>query len=71
MTVTITAESRTELDRTRFYIDGQWVDPKGTGTHQALEAAICQLGLPGASPSRGCRAISGPIPQRRFPAASS
>jgi aldehyde dehydrogenase (NAD+) len=41
--VTITAESRTELDRIRFYIDGKWVDPKGTDTHQALEASTGEL----------------------------
>jgi aldehyde dehydrogenase (NAD+) len=37
--VTVTADTRTELDRTRFFIDGEWVEPRGTETHRALEAA--------------------------------
>ncbi|WNF01073.1 aldehyde dehydrogenase [Streptomyces luomodiensis] len=37
--MTVTSESRTELDRTRFFIDGEWVAPRGTETHVALEAA--------------------------------
>ena len=37
--MTVTAESRTELDRTRFFIDNQWVEPQGTETHRAIEAA--------------------------------
>src|SRR6202012_5069477 len=41
--MTVTAESRTELDRIRFYIDGKWVDPKGTETQTSLEAATGEL----------------------------
>src|ERR1700759_1010961 len=41
--MTVTAESRTELDRIRFYIDGKWVDPKGTDTQTSLEAATGEL----------------------------
>ncbi|MFD5247765.1 aldehyde dehydrogenase [Amycolatopsis sp. NPDC058340] len=37
--MTITTDSSTDLDRTRFFIDGAWVAPKGTETHVALEAA--------------------------------
>ncbi|HEY2267407.1 MAG TPA: aldehyde dehydrogenase family protein [Streptosporangiaceae bacterium] len=37
--MTVTADTGTELDRTRFFIDGQWVDPLGSSTHHALEAA--------------------------------
>ena len=37
--MTVTADHDTDLDRTRFFIDGQWVDPLGSETHQALEAA--------------------------------
>jgi aldehyde dehydrogenase (NAD+) len=33
--VTATAE-HTDLDRTRFFIDGEWVEPRGSQTHQAL-----------------------------------
>jgi aldehyde dehydrogenase (NAD+) len=36
--VTATAE-HTDLDRTRFFIDGEWVEPRGGQTHEALEAA--------------------------------
>ncbi len=36
--MTATAE-RTDLDRTRFFIDGDWVEPRGTETHISLEAA--------------------------------
>ncbi|WP_376765910.1 aldehyde dehydrogenase [Amycolatopsis pithecellobii] len=32
-------DSSTELDRTRFFIDGAWTEPKGAETHVALEAA--------------------------------
>src|ERR1700733_12793070 len=38
-TVTATADVNTDLDRTRFFIDGEWVEPRGTETHRALEAA--------------------------------
>jgi aldehyde dehydrogenase (NAD+) len=41
--MTVTAESRTELDRIRFYIDGKWVDPQGTETQTSLEAATGEL----------------------------
>ena len=37
--MTVTADTGTDLDRTRFFIDGQWVDPLGSDTHRALEAA--------------------------------
>jgi aldehyde dehydrogenase (NAD+) len=37
--MTVTADAATDLDRTRFFIDGQWVDPLGSDTHRALEAA--------------------------------
>ena len=40
--MTLTADADTDLDRTRFFIDGQWVDPLGTSTHRALEAATEQ-----------------------------
>ncbi|MGQ0631656.1 MAG: aldehyde dehydrogenase [Sporichthyaceae bacterium] len=40
--MTATAE-RTDLDRTRFFIDGAWVDPRGTETHTAIEAATEQV----------------------------
>jgi acyl-CoA reductase-like NAD-dependent aldehyde dehydrogenase len=36
--MTTTAE-HTDLDRIRFFIDGEWVDPRGSDTHHALEAA--------------------------------
>ncbi|WP_208637738.1 aldehyde dehydrogenase [Amycolatopsis echigonensis] len=32
-------DSSIALDRTRFFIDGVWTEPKGTETHLALEAA--------------------------------
>ncbi|MBC3191750.1 aldehyde dehydrogenase [Pseudonocardia sp. C8] len=41
--MSLAAESRTELDRTRFYIDGEWVEPRGSETHRALEAATGEL----------------------------
>lgn len=41
--MTVTADVRTDLDRIRFYIDGEWVDPRGTATHRALEAATGEL----------------------------
>jgi acyl-CoA reductase-like NAD-dependent aldehyde dehydrogenase len=37
--MTIAADLGTDLDRTRFFIDGAWVEPRGTETHRALEAA--------------------------------
>ena len=36
--MTTTAE-HTDLDRIRFFIDGEWVDPRGSDTHRTLEAA--------------------------------
>jgi aldehyde dehydrogenase (NAD+) len=41
--MTLTTQSRNELDRTRFYIDGEWVEPRGTQTHRAVEAATGDL----------------------------
>ncbi|GAA1847843.1 aldehyde dehydrogenase [Pseudonocardia ailaonensis] len=41
--MTVTADARTDLDRTRFYIDGEWVEPRGTETHRAVEAATGEL----------------------------
>lgn len=41
--MTVTAESRTDLDRIRFYIDGEWVEPRGNETHRAVEAATGEL----------------------------
>jgi aldehyde dehydrogenase (NAD+) len=37
--VTAIADARTELDRTRFFINGDWVEPRGTEIHHAVEAA--------------------------------
>lgn len=37
--MTVTANQRTDLDRTRFFINGDWVEPRGSETHVALEAA--------------------------------
>ncbi|QNG38519.1 aldehyde dehydrogenase [Geodermatophilaceae bacterium NBWT11] len=37
--MTLTAEPSTQLDRLRFFIDGEWVAPRGGETHTALEAA--------------------------------
>jgi aldehyde dehydrogenase (NAD+) len=37
--VTVTADINTELDRTRFFIDNEWVAPRGIETHRSLEAA--------------------------------
>lgn len=37
--MTVTVDAQTELDRTRFFIDGEWVEPRGTDTHRAIEAA--------------------------------
>ncbi|SDN76426.1 betaine-aldehyde dehydrogenase [Klenkia soli] len=36
--MTLIEESRTELDRTRFFIDGEWVAPQGSELHTAIEA---------------------------------
>ncbi|MFD2470276.1 aldehyde dehydrogenase [Amycolatopsis silviterrae] len=35
----MTIDPSTDLDRTRFFIDGAWTEPQGTETHLALEAA--------------------------------
>lgn len=35
----MTIDSSIALDRTRFFIDGVWTEPKGAETHLALEAA--------------------------------
>lgn len=37
--MTLTADRATDLDRTRFFINNEWVEPRGTETHTALEAA--------------------------------
>ena len=37
--MSVAADVQTDLDRTRFFIDGEWVDPRGNETHHALEAA--------------------------------
>ena len=37
-----TADQYTDLDRTRFFINGEWVEPRGTERHRALEAATEQ-----------------------------
>jgi len=37
--VTATVDQQTDLDRTRFFINGEWVEPRGTERHQAIEAA--------------------------------
>lgn len=37
--MTLAAQPRTNLDRMRFYIDGQWVEPHGDERHRAIEAA--------------------------------
>ena len=36
--MTLIEESRTEFDRTRFFIDGEWVAPQGSELHTAIEA---------------------------------
>jgi len=40
--MTLTSPQHTELDRTHFFINGTWVEPRGTDTHLALEAATEQ-----------------------------
>jgi aldehyde dehydrogenase (NAD+) len=37
--VATTAEQYTDLDRTRFFINGAWAEPAGADQHRALEAA--------------------------------
>ncbi|MBA3843192.1 MAG: aldehyde dehydrogenase [Actinobacteria bacterium] len=41
--MTVTVDASTDLDRTRFFIDNQWVEPRGTETHRAVEAATEDL----------------------------
>lgn len=41
--MTVTVDQHTDLDRTRFFIDGEWVEPRGTETHTALEAATGEV----------------------------
>ncbi|HTK62900.1 MAG TPA: aldehyde dehydrogenase [Pseudonocardia sp.] len=41
--MTATIDQKTELDRTRFFINGEWVEPKGTETQRSLEAATGEL----------------------------
>ncbi|CAN5543166.1 aldehyde dehydrogenase [soil metagenome] len=41
--MTATIDQKTELDRTRFFINGEWVEPKGTQTRRQLEAATGEL----------------------------
>lgn len=44
--MTVTVDRATDLDRTRFFINNEWVEPRGTETHTALEAATGeQLGV--------------------------
>jgi len=40
--VATTADQYTDLDRTRFFINGEWAEPRGTERHRALEAATEQ-----------------------------
>jgi len=37
--VAATAQFGTDLDRTRFFVDGEWVEPRVTNTHLSIEAA--------------------------------
>jgi hypothetical protein len=41
--VTVTVDASTDLDRTRFFIDNEWVEPRGSETHHAVEAATEDL----------------------------
>ncbi|MFJ6569261.1 aldehyde dehydrogenase [Streptomyces sp. NPDC091292] len=41
--MTVMPGLRTELDRTRFFIDGKWTEPHGAETLQAIEAATGEL----------------------------
>jgi betaine-aldehyde dehydrogenase len=41
--VTTTVDTPTDLDRTRFFIDGAWTSPHGSDTHRAVEAATGDL----------------------------
>jgi len=40
--VTATAD-HTDLDRMRFFVNNEWVDPRGTETHRAIEAATGEV----------------------------
>ncbi|HEY3604780.1 MAG TPA: aldehyde dehydrogenase [Sporichthyaceae bacterium] len=41
--MTVLADRATDLDRPRFFIDGQWVEPRGTESHRQVEAATEEL----------------------------
>ena len=41
--MTVTVDAGTDLDRTRFFIDNEWVEPRGSETHRAVEAATEDL----------------------------
>lgn len=41
--MTATIDQQTELDRIKFFIDGKWVDPRGSETQPQLEAATGEL----------------------------
>jgi acyl-CoA reductase-like NAD-dependent aldehyde dehydrogenase len=41
--MTATIGQKTELDRTRFFIKGEWVEPRGTETRPQLEAATGEV----------------------------
>lgn len=41
--MTATINRQTELDRTKFFINGEWVSPRGTETQAQLEAATGEL----------------------------
>lgn len=41
--VTVSTQAPTELDRRRFFIDGEWAEPSGAETHASLEAATGEL----------------------------
>jgi betaine-aldehyde dehydrogenase len=41
--VTATADAQTGPDRTRFFVNGEWVEPLGTEVHRSLEAATGEL----------------------------
>jgi hypothetical protein len=69
--MTVTADTETDLDRTRFFIDGEWVAPLGSETHRALEAATGEPATraPRWSPIR--TSTRSPLPARRPPGGSS
>ncbi|NMO91574.1 aldehyde dehydrogenase [Actinomycetospora sp. TBRC 11914] len=41
--MTTTVDTPTDLDRTRFFIDGAWATPHGSETHRSVEAATGEL----------------------------